>query len=96
MYYLFLIKLRFLYLHVILMMMWFFCTLSFIEKNLKEQVETMMRNRLADKRHRHLEKLLLSNPKEVKRLTELIILEQEVKQLSVRNLSLTQFTIYSA
>uniref|UniRef100_K1R5N0 Uncharacterized protein n=1 Tax=Magallana gigas TaxID=29159 RepID=K1R5N0_MAGGI len=49
----------------------------FIEKNLKEQVETMMRNRLADKRHRHLEKLLLSNPKEVKRLTELIILEQE-------------------
>lgn len=50
---------------------------SFIEKNLKEQVETMMRNRLADKRHRHLEKLLLSNPKEVKRLTELIILEQE-------------------
>lgn len=60
------------------MMMWFFCTLSFIEKNLKEQVETMMRNRLADKRHRHLEKLLLSNPKEVKRLTELIILEQEV------------------
>lgn len=39
-----------------------------------------MRNRLADKRHRHLEKLLLSNPKEVKRLTELIILEQEVKQ----------------
>lgn len=70
------------------MMMWFFCTLSFIEKNLKEQVETMMRNRLADKRHRHLEKLLLSNPKEVKRLTELIILEQEVKQLSVRNLSL--------
>lgn len=78
------------------MMMWFFCTLSFIEKNLKEQVETMMRNRLADKRHRHLEKLLLSNPKEVKRLTELIILEQEVKQLSVRNLSLTQFTLYSA
>lgn len=69
-----------------------FCTLSFIEKNLKEQVETMMRNRLADKRHRHLEKLLLSNPKEVKRLTELIILEQEVKQLSVR--SLTQFTVY--
>lgn len=76
------------------MMMWFFCTLSFIEKNLKEQVETMMRNRLADKRHRHLEKLLLSNPKEVKRLTELIILEQEVKPLSVRNLSLTQFTIF--
>lgn len=69
------------YLHV--MYEWwcaFICTLSFIEKNLKEQVETMMRNRLADKRHRHLEKLLLSNPKEVKRLTELIILEQEVKQ----------------
>ncbi|XP_022312836.1 protein FAM227A-like isoform X1 [Crassostrea virginica] len=50
---------------------------EFIEKNFKEQVETMMKNRLADKRHRALEKLLLSNPKEVKRLTELIILEQE-------------------
>ncbi|XP_061167796.1 protein FAM227A-like [Saccostrea echinata] len=50
---------------------------EFIEKNFKEHVETMMRNRIADKRHRELEKLLLSNPKEVKRLTELIILEQE-------------------
>lgn len=39
-----------------------------------------MKNRLADKRHRALEKLLLSNPKEVKRLTELIILEQEVNK----------------
>lgn len=40
-----------------------------------------MKNRLADKRHRALEKLLLSNPKEVKRLTELIILEQEVNKV---------------
>ncbi|XP_056018635.1 protein FAM227B-like isoform X2 [Ostrea edulis] len=56
---------------------------NFIDKNHKEQVDTMKRNRMADKRHRELEKLLLSNPKEVKRLTELIILEQEREEDSL-------------
>ena len=51
---------------------------SFIETNRKERLDTIKKNKALDKRHRKLEALLLANPKEVSRLSDLIILEQQV------------------
>ncbi|KAK3091138.1 hypothetical protein FSP39_017391 [Pinctada imbricata] len=56
---------------------------NFIEANRKERLEIAKRNKAQDKQHRKLESLLLGNPKEVSRLSDLIILEQQKDEDSV-------------